>query len=425
MKAPRLLPLFLFAACSSKAAETALPPPQLAPAYPDLQRIAGSAPAAPGEAAQKELQQLWEALFADTRLAARAEKDLREHADAVWLLEQHLADFDEAHRIRAAWLLGQLGPPVAALPLLLRCKDEVRPAARMWLADALWRLGNDSMLLDLVQAMDRGELANDAGRMAIERLRRAGIDPGEAPTYVFLQDQLRRLYRHWHDCGEAQRPAGQPPLDADRFQPPLARRLLMVSEHNLRFCDEARFIFGSSGLVGLPLLRLCLAAAERDLRDMALQTIIYLGPVAGELQAPTQALLADPLLAATAVRALAEMRADGALPLIRPLLDHPDLELRCAATGALGLLGDRADLQRLQQLQGDDTQPMDVRVQAAFSLGVFETEHPARRFLQQLRRDGTFHQGTLDRLLDRLQQLEQLEQLRQLEPPAQPDQPPR
>jgi hypothetical protein len=410
MRAICIPALLLLAACSGQPAVPAgpaLPALHLVKRFPELKTMAEKVPAAPAAAVQQELQQLWEALDADARLAARAERDLREHQDAPWFLAQHLADPSEGHRIRAAWLLGLIGQPVSMLPLLLRCKDEVRPDVRMWLADALWRLGNDSMLLDLVQSMDRAELANDAGRMAIELLKAAGVDPGDAPTYASLQDGLRQLHQHWRAAGTAQRQPPLPPFDLSAFTPRIAALLHAVAEFNLRLTDEARFILGSAGRLGLPMVRLSLSAEERYLRDLGLQIVILLGPVAGELQDAVLPLLGDPLMAAYAVRALGEMRGKGALPYVRPLLDSNDLELRCAAAGALGLLGDRADMPRLTALQNDDKQPLDLRVQAAFSLAVFETERPARAFLLRLKQDGKFHEPTLNRLLERLQQLDQ------------------
>jgi HEAT repeat protein len=410
MRAFGIVPLLLLAACGGKPATStapALPPLHLVQRFPELQALAEQVPGPPAAGPQQELQQLWEALDADARLAGRAERDLREHQDASWLLVQHLGDPSEAHRIRAAWLLGQVGKPESMLPLLLRCKDEVRPDVRLWLADALWRLGNDSMLLDLVQSMDRAELANDAGRMAIERLQAAGVAPGEAPTYAFLQDELRKLYQHWRAEGTARRQPPLPPFDQAAFTPRIAALLRAVADFNLRLTDEARFILGSAGKLGLPLIRPSLAAEERYLRDLSLQIVILLGPVAAELQDAVLPLLGDPLMASYAVRALGEMRSKTALPYVRPLLDSKDLELRCAAAGALGLLGDRADIPRLTSLQNDDRQPLDLRVQAAFSLAVFETERPARAFLLRLRQDGKFHEPTLNRLLERLQQFDQ------------------
>lgn len=411
MRAICITALLLLAACDGKPAISAgptLPPLHLVARFPELKTMADKVPVAPAAAVQQELQQLFDALDADARLAARAERDLREHADAPWFLARHLADPGERQRIRAAWLLGQIGQPVSMLPLLLRCKSEVRPDVRLWLADALWRLGNDSMLLDLVQSMDRAELANDAGRMAIERLRAAGVDPGEAPTYAWLQDELRKLHWHWRAAGTALRQPPLPPLDMAAFTPRIAALLHAVADFNLRLTDEARFILGSAGVLGVPMVRLALSAEERYLRDLGLQIVILLGPVAGELQDAVLPLLGDPLMAAYAVRALGEMRSQAALPYVRPLLDDQDLELRCAAAGALGLLGDKADIPRLTALKDDEQQPLDLRVQAAFSLAVFETDRPARDFLLRLKQGGGFHEPTLNRMLERLQQFDQL-----------------
>ncbi|MCA8967269.1 MAG: HEAT repeat domain-containing protein, partial [Planctomycetes bacterium] len=87
-------------------------------------------------------------------------------------------------------------------------------------------------------------------------------------------------------------------------------------------------------------------------------------------------------------------------PLVRERLHHPDFEVRCAAAGALGPIGDRDAIPELQRLMNDAATPMDLRVQAAFSLAVFELQRPGYRFLQQHLQAGDYHEPTLRELID-------------------------
>ena len=122
--------------------------------------------------------------------------------------------------------------------------------------------------------------------------------------------------------------------------------------------------------------------------------------------APLLALLADQLLAPAAIRALGAVRATDSIAHVRPRLDDRSLEVRCAAAGTLGLLGDRDSIPRLRALWQDPQQPADLRVEAAFSLAVFELERPALDYLRRLRADGGYHGPMLDRLLERLDRLD-------------------
>ncbi|GAB4158257.1 MAG: hypothetical protein Fur0037_25840 [Planctomycetota bacterium] len=402
------LPVAFAAACggSDPCASPDPPPLALRPRVPELALIAKAAPAPCDPKAARQLVELLDALGGDARLASRAERDLREHEQAAQFLAFALSDPDPTRRSRAAWLLGGIGDPSSVVPLLLRAKDETRPRVRLWIADALSRLGNDSMLLDIVQAMDSAATANDAGRSAIELLRAAGVEVPESPTYAYLKDRLRELHRAWRLEGVARRASSPAPALDPRVKGQMAALLLGVEDFNLRRTDEARFVLAGSGVLALPLLRIALGAEERDLRDLGIQTAIALGPVSAPLVGYLLPLLRDPLLAPQAVRALGETRSVEAIPFVRARLCAPDLEIRCAAAAALGFLGDEASAPRLEALRADETLPMDLRVQAAFGLALLEQRHPARAFLRGLSERHEFHEPTIRRMLERIAEFE-------------------
>lgn len=382
------------------------PPLALQPRLPELQRLAATGPAEPAADRLEQLLDLGRTAFepgaADPRLAARSRAALLAEPDALWALEQLLLHEHSLVRSQAAFALGELGQRAGALPLSLRLKYERDPEALVWVADALAALGNGSGLHLLVWAMDQAATAEAAGRQAVVILTRAGRPPAAQPAYADLQAAVADLQHDWHRTGllppDAAEPAADPPITAR-----IARRLLVLPEFQLRPVDDTRFILSRTGRLGVPLLRLAITASEPYLRSHALEVLRDLGPCAADAAPDVLPLLGDPLCRADAVRALGAMRARSAAPLLRAWLRHPEVELRAAAAGALGPIGDRQAEPRLQALMADATEAMDVRVQAAFSLALFELDRPARRFLQQRLRAGDYHAPTLRELVDRVE----------------------
>lgn len=406
-----LLPLLtLLAACHKPASAPPAPPqfvdppaPTLQPHQAELERLASGGPQPPERAHLNQLLEMCELAFgsnnADRRLAARSASALRDDAAARWALEEALTHDDAAVRIGALDLLGELRLQASIPPLLMRLKYELTPQPRLAVLRALARLGNGAGLAELVASFARTDLAENAGAYAIEVLRLAGKEPGEAPSWEQLGAALNALADEWTTTGAVASlpaPKAEPDLLLVRF----ARHLAALSGFQLRPVDDTRFVLSHAGTAGLSLLRPCLLAQEPLLRSHSLEIVRQLGVVGAPLRDAVQQLLGDKLTRAEAVRTLGRLRAIEFAPLVRERLQHPDFEVRCAAAGALGPIGDKGAIPALQQLMNDAATPMDLRVQAAFSLAVFELERPGYRFLQQHLQEGDYHAPTLRELLD-------------------------
>ncbi len=379
------------------------PPLRLQPTLPSLQEIAAEAPPPPAERLA-QLLDLGRTAFeehGDARLAARCRASLLAEPDAGWALEQLLLHDVPAVRSQAAFALAESNARTAVIALALRPKYERDPLVLVWIADALATLGSGAGLELLAAAMDQEATAQQAGAQAIAILRRAGHEVAETPTWQDLQAGLRRLDDHWRQHGEL---PGVPPPDAATaavLQARVAQRLLVLPEFQLRPVDDTRFSLARCGTLAVPLLRRCLSAEEPYLRSHALEVVGELGPAAGTAAPELLPLLRDPLSRVDAARALARIGAAAAAPLLRPWLASPEIELRAAAAGALGLLGDRAAEPRLLAMMRDPAEAMDVRVMAAFSLAVFERAPPGIGFLRERLAAEDYHAPTVRELLDR------------------------
>jgi HEAT repeat protein len=69
------------------------------------------------------------------------------------------------------------------------------------------------------------------------------------------------------------------------------------------------------------------------------------------------------------IRALGLTRDKRALPLLRSLLNHPEIDIRGEAIVALGLQGDGDSLGRLQMISRDNNESMDIRRAAQMAVG--------------------------------------------------------
>ncbi|MCA8974003.1 MAG: HEAT repeat domain-containing protein [Planctomycetes bacterium] len=403
--------LLLFAACGEAAPEKpkgpTLPPPELQPFLKVLKDLAAAMPQ-PDEAAQRELRELTEISLGivevEARIRTRAERSLLEHQDAWFTLEPALSHEDLGARRRAAWLAGRTGQTVLLLPLLLRLKYENDAETVVWVADALQRLGNDTGLAWLDSAMTATPTAEIAGQRAIEICTERGITLNESPTYAELRQAMWEMSQTWRQTGRGGRPDVTPP-SGPQLDARIATHLATTESTLLRPIDDARFVLTRAGRVGLPLLERTLGASESYLRTMALQVLAELGPCAKDVGPAVLKLLADPLTASVAVRALGELGEQAALPYLRPMLDSIDTELRAAATQALGLLGDEPSRAALGERMRDPNEVMDVRVGAAFALCCLGNDDAAKAFLDEREQAGDYHAPMLARLRERLQLL--------------------
>ncbi|MFM1871526.1 MAG: hypothetical protein RL398_948 [Planctomycetota bacterium] len=377
--------------------------PTLVPHEKILEALAAKGPQPPASAQLDQLVEMCTLAFAenppDRRLAGRSASALRDDANARWALEEAIRHEDPAIRRGALNMLTDLGLQASLPPLLMRLKYELEPTTRLQVLRALALHGNGSGLAEVVASFSRVDLAPTAGAIAIEILQRADRDPGESPSWERLSTDLTALADVWAKTGScASLP--QPKPEPELLQARLARHLTALTGFQLRPVDDARFVVGRSGTLGLELLRPCLLAAEPYLRSHALEIARELGEVATHVADAVTALLGDPLTRAEAARTLGRMRVAGAAPLLRAWLQHPQLEVRCAAAGALGLVDDGESLPALRSLMDDSTQSMDLRVQAAFSVAVVEAKRGGRAFLRARLADGSYHEPTLRELLD-------------------------
>jgi HEAT repeat protein len=407
----RLGLLLLVAACDGQPPGTplakgpTLPPLQLRPFLAELKAIAAAMPP-PAEAVQRELRDLSDLALqlveADVRTAGRAERSLREHGDAWWVLEPALAHERPEVRRRAAWLCGQSGQTVLQLPLLLRLKYETDAETNVWVADALLRLGNDHGLGWLDAAIAVATTQDHAGGLAVDALRARAVPLAEQPTWADVRAALQAGHRRFLATGTPSLPNVLAPtptaLDAR-----IAVHLITTEGTLLRPVDDARFVLTRAGTLAVPLLARTLVASEPYLRTMALQVLADLGPAARGEAAAVIPLLGDPLTGSYAVRTLGEIGAQDAIPHLRPLLHHPDTELRAAAVQALGLLRDEPSREPLRTRLLDANEAMDVRIGAAFGLLCFAADDAAAvAFLAEREQKKDYHEPTLTRLRERL-----------------------
>ncbi|MEZ6038449.1 MAG: HEAT repeat domain-containing protein [Planctomycetota bacterium] len=420
------------AACGAEAKHTGpkpppLPPLQLRPMVPELQAILDAWPQ-PDEATQRELRDYADVALqlveADPRTTARATQALLENPSAWSVLEPALFHEQLAVRQRAAWLMGQSKQTVLQLPLLLRLKYEPEPEVLVWIADAVQQLGNDTGLvwLDVLitgrpsarestspaiftlqncEQARRDAIVQQAGAMAIAALQARSVEVPAEPSWDDLHQLLQAKGKAWRERGVSDLP-DTAPLEPKQLEWRIAVQLLTTQSPQLRPIDDARWILNRLGVPGVPMLVRALVADERYLRTMPLQVLAELGHSASSAAPAVLPLLGDPLTQAYAVRALGELGAAEALPHLRPMLTERDTELRCASAEAVGLIGDEQSRPALQKLLNDQSEVMDVRVNAAFGLLCLGPDAAARAFLDERAAKKDYHDAMLTQLEERL-----------------------
>jgi hypothetical protein len=400
-----LVPLLLVAGCRPEANQSttaANKPLVLVPKIGELKAKAATLPPPPDAAKQRELRELLDLYVApesaDARMIAKAERTLVATPGTLALVEAAFVATDPAVRSRLAYLCGKLGP-VAQLPLLLRLKYENHPQAVLWVASALAACGNEAGLLWLADATTRADSAELAGQLALESLRALGVALPDQPSW----DELRTALRTRSDAWRKQGGRGvQDPEQLALIEARIAAHLVATEGKPLRPVDEARFALTRIGVLALPQLRDVLRAEEPYLRTMALQVLAGLGPVASSTADAVLPLLDDPLTASYAIRALGEFGGLQYAPLLRPRLDAVELELRCAAAQALGMLGDAPSAPRMRELLATATVPMDLRVSAAFGLLCLGPDPAAEALLAEREQRKDYHLPEIQQLRQRL-----------------------
>lgn len=392
-----------------------LPPLELHARIPAYQEIASHAQdGQPDEGRMAELADLLDLAYTGQgRTAGMAKGSLMEAEDRKWAFEAGLAHDSVVVRMNCYWELGNLAQQDAIPPLLYRLKYELDPTARVWVCDALARLGNGAGLQELSDTVrtlhntsGSSIVDNTAGQRAVEILKLAGVEVTPGTTFKVLAEQLDRLAETWRLEGVLALPDVELTPAVERRRARLAVHVLDLEGFQLRPVDDCRFIFSRTGAAELDLLRRALQAEEQYLRQHSLEIVRDLGPTAASLADEVLPLLNDPLSATLAVQTLGAIGATqhGGHAFAR--LDAPDLEMRVAAAGVMGELGVDAARPRLEALRADAERPMELRVAAAYSLAVFEMrDRPAYGFLKELKASGDFHEPTLDELLDKIDRL--------------------
>jgi HEAT repeat protein len=399
--------LAALAGCSRSASPSPLPPLALAPARPALEALIAKAPAPPTSARLAELRELvgvgYSSTAGDERLAARARASLADSKDAPWGFEAALAHEDPAVRSQAAFQLATARSHASLPPLVLRLKYETDSSARIWVAAALGQLGNGAGLDVLRDAFRVAEIADEAGRAAIDLLVAAGRKPDESPTWDGLARALAEQAREWRRSGRPIVPAEPDAAAAALLLARISRHLVATDEFQLRDVDDARFLLARLGVLPLPQLRLALGASEPYLRNHALEIAAALGEPARELSTSVLALLGDKLSEPFAIQALGAIQAPDALPHLVVRLGAEDQELRAAAAAALGDLGEPAACEPLRALMRSTGETLDVRVRAAASLGCLERGGDGLAFLLERRKNRDYHEPTVAELIERIQ----------------------
>lgn len=386
----------------------ALPPPNLSPKLPELERLAEAAPAVPDEEAALELAELVELTFggADEWLAKRARRTLFRSEQLDFALEAGLQHPLPAVRSACAYELGERGMGVAIPRLLWRMRYEFDAEVRLWLVDALVRLGNHSQLDVLRQLLDDPVVAERAAATTDRVLDGAGLVLEER-TWEAMKNALGTAHGHWRRVGRtlSAEDLGVDPfeaVDGAALRGRLAGLLAGLTEFQLRPVDEARAALTNMGVLPLDLLRLGCLAEERYLRVHTVEIVRDLGRPAAPLGEVVLPLLGVADTAMTAIEALGEIGHLPALPHLLALLEGEDPEGSTAAAGALGPLGDPSAVEPLRVHLRDEGEWIDVRVRAAFSLALLEQGGEGLEFLLERERVGDYHLPTVSELLERV-----------------------
>jgi HEAT repeat protein len=389
---------------ASDARPAAAAVPRLVPRIPELTRVAAKAAAPADESVDVELRDLVEVAFGsdsqDPAIAKRAERSLLRHEGANRALEAGLGHLDAAVRGACAWQLGERGVAAAIPEILWRIRNETDPLTRVWMADALAKLGNDSALPTLALAMGDSGTADDAGQSAIRILTEAGRPPGDEPTWDALRGGLTELHDAWVRTGRRLNADAGGPVSFDKdLEARVAQCLIDLTDFQLRPVDRARTVLKNLGAGVVPWLELGVTAEEPYLRMHVLEVARDVGRPAQPLGPSILPLLNDPLTKTAAAVALG---AVGHAPALAPLVEalrSGDAELSVAAADGLGRLGDRAAIGPLRDCMLDVTRTLDQRVFAAGALARLGEEDGVR-FLDDRLAARDYHEPTVRELRD-------------------------
>ncbi|MFG0319076.1 MAG: HEAT repeat domain-containing protein, partial [Planctomycetota bacterium JB042] len=314
--------------------------------------------------------------------------------------EEGLKHEDPGGRAQCAWRLGEMGR-VAAIPVLFwRLRYEVDNTVRLWMVDALSRLGTDAQVDVLIELLDDGRTAEGAAEIALRLARAAGEEVADDPSWDDVKELVGRIRDRWRETGL---PAGRDPIVLDpELEARLAGCVADLTEYQLRLVDYARTALTGVGALPLPLLRRSLAAEEFYLRFHSIEVVRDIGHPAAALGDALLPLLDDPPCRVVAMEALGEFGYAPAEAPLRAALTDPDPEVRVAAAGALGPLGAAGAVEDLRRILTDEGADLDLRVRAAFSLALLEGGGDGLLFLAERRRAEDYHAPTLDELLERV-----------------------
>ena len=388
----------------STAGGAAIPPPSLAPKLSRFQALAAKRPPPPDEESRQAVLGLVEAAFAsdaDPDLTRPAERVLLRHEHVAFALTESLLHQDPAVRARAAWQLGQLGLRVAIPDLLWRVRFDVNPDVRLWMADALARLGSYARLDVVRDSLDDARFAERAAALVVELAAKAELEVPASPTWDQIREHVDRQLRSWKRTGV---PMGETARElTPEMEAIYAHHVAALTEFQLKPVDQARTALSNVGVEPLPLLIEALSAEETYLRYHAVEVVRDIGRPAAAAGDSLVSLLGDPVCRTVALEALGAIGYSPSAEAVVGLLDHGEPDVRAAAAGALGPMGATSAAASLRARMDDPAEEATVRVFAAFSLALLTPDGgEGRAFLEARSAAADYHAPTLTALLERL-----------------------
>ncbi len=300
---------------------------------------------------------------ADVRQAVYAALGSLGDARAVSALVQALRDDAQPAQLTAIGALGRLGAARAVAPLRSLATGADARVSRAVIA-ALGAIGTDDALEAVAEAMGRSELRETAADV---------LAGHESDT---LTAQLGTQLARTREPGQvtalataiARRLARAP--EASVAEPLL--QALVAERGDASPLLEGLARSGDAEVVVPILEHLVAAASTGQPTDAALNALgLYLDlhPADGRAADPLLAILGEvpPNQRVHVVTLLGRVQAARALPNIRPLLEHPEADLRRAAAQAIGAIGDPEGSDALFPLLRDDDP--QLRMIAARALG--------------------------------------------------------
>lgn len=382
----------------------------LVPRIEELRALAKDAPPELTEAQRTEVKDLLEAAFAgaDESVSTLALRRIDRMDDRQRAFEDGLSHSNPDVRAACADALRERGD-VSSLPaLILRMRVEQDARVKLWIAAAMFARRNHSApaVNVLIQSLDDTELSENAGAIALEAFAAAKLEIAPVPTWDDVRQGLRKLQEHWEREGYALGSDAPPHAKLEDLEPrlraQLASYLVQLSEFQLRPVDYAREVLRRLGVLPLPLLEMSLSASESYVRAHVVEIVRDIGRPARTLRPTIEKLIDDPLTRLSAVQALGRFGEPSAAERVRPLLVGEDLDLALAAAESLGEMGDTASRDALLGIVQDEKALLDLRVYAAFGLARLDGGGAGEAFLRARLADKTYHEPTLNELLERL-----------------------